>query len=115
MRRWTAAALLAALLAGCGESQATPSAPASSSAAGPVALVVQPTITELLTGIDRIGLALLDKAGQPVTGAQASMEVTGIGGVDEHRTLTDIGPEYGGIPVYTGTAQFPRSASTSCR
>jgi hypothetical protein len=35
------------------------------------------------------------------------MEVQGAGGVDEHRPLKDIGPEYGGIPVYTGTASFP--------
>ncbi|MEA2672367.1 MAG: hypothetical protein QOG45_2587 [Chloroflexota bacterium] len=106
MRRRAVTALLAALLAGCGESQA--SLPGSSSAGGPVSLVVQPTITELLTGTDRIGLALLDKAGKPVTGAQVSMVVQGIGGVDEHRPLRDIGPEYGGIPVYTGTANFPQ-------
>jgi hypothetical protein len=73
-----------------------------------VPLVVQPTITELLTGTDRIGLALLDRTGKPVTGAQVMMEVQGSGGVDEHRPLRDIGPEYGGIPVYTGTAQFPQ-------
>jgi hypothetical protein len=100
------AAALAALLVGCGDTGAT-SAP-TASAQGPVALVVQPTITELLTGTDRIGLALLDKTGNPVTGAQVMMEVQGIGGVDEHRPLKDIGPEYGGIPVYTGTAQFPQ-------
>jgi hypothetical protein len=100
------AIVLAGLLVGCGETQATVSP--TTSAQGPVALVVQPTITELLTGTDRIGLALLDRTGTPVTGAQVSMEVQGIGGVDEHRPLRDIGPEYGGIPVYTGTATFPQ-------
>ena len=54
-----------------------------------------------------MGLALFDTAGKPVTGAQVTMEVQGTGGVDEHRPLRDIGPEYGGIPVYTGTASFP--------
>ncbi len=107
MRGWAATALLAALLAGCGQ-DAGGGPPATSSPGGPVSLVVQPTITELLTGTDRIGLALLDKAGNPVTGAQVSMVVQGIGGVDEHRPLRDIGPEYGGIPVYTGTANFPQ-------
>jgi hypothetical protein len=106
VRRRAVTALLAALLAGCGESQASP--PGSPSTGGPVSLVVQPTVTELLIGTDRIGLALLDKSGTPVTGAQVSMVVQGVGGVDEHRPLRDIGPEYGGIPVYTGTANFPQ-------
>jgi hypothetical protein len=35
------------------------------------------------------------------------LTVTG-GGVDESRPLQNIGPEYGGIPVYTGTAAFPQ-------
>jgi hypothetical protein len=100
------AAVLAALLVGCGETEATSTPPSSDQ--GPVALTVQPTVTELLTGTDRIGIALLDKTGTPVTGAQVSMEVQGIGGVDEHRPLRNIGPEYGGIPVYTGTATFPQ-------
>jgi hypothetical protein len=100
------AAVLAAVLVGCGETEAT--SPPPSSDQGPVALTVQPTVTELLTGTDRIGIALLDKTGTPVTGAQVSMEVQGIGGVDEHRPLRNIGPEYGGIPVYTGTATFPQ-------
>jgi hypothetical protein len=94
------------VLVGCGETEATSTPPSSDQ--GPVTLTVQPTVTELLTGTDRIGIALLDKTGTPVTGAQVSMEVQGIGGVDEHRPLRNIGPEYGGIPVYTGTATFPQ-------
>ena len=107
MRRFAVAVLGAALLAGCGAGD--PASPAPSQGGGGVAsLTVDPTITELLTGTDRLGLALFDQANHPVEGAQATLEVTGIGGVDEHRPLTDIGPEYGGIPVYTGTAAFPQ-------
>jgi hypothetical protein len=96
------AAVLAGALAGCGEGSGTP-APA-----GPVSLVVQPTNSTLLTGVDRIGIALLDSQGRPVSGASATLQVTGGGGVDERRPLRNIGPEYGGIPVYTGTAAFPQ-------
>jgi hypothetical protein len=106
VRRWAAAAVLGVLVAACGEAD-TPTTPAAT-AGGPVSLTVEPTITELLTGTDRMGLALFEQSGKPVEGAQASVHVTGIGGVDEHRPLTDIGPEYGGIPVYTGTASFPQ-------
>lgn len=110
MRRWPAVALaglLTGVLAACGEAD-TASTSSSQDASGPVKLQIEPTISELLTGIDRMGLALLDATGRPVTGAQVSMEVQGLGGVDEHRPLKDIGPEYGGIPVYTGTASFPQ-------
>jgi hypothetical protein len=110
MRSWTAVALtglLGAVLAGCGEPQ-TASGTGSPNAGASVKLQIQPTITELLTGTDRIGIALFDSTGRPVNGAQVTMEVQGAGGVDEHRPLKDIGPEYGGIPVYTGTASFPR-------
>jgi hypothetical protein len=102
--------MLVGVVAACGESDTSATTPVSSAAtdSGPVALVVQPTFTELLTGTDRIGLALLDRVGRPVAGAQATLEVRGLGGVDEHRPLTDIGREYGGIPVYTGTAAFPQ-------
>jgi hypothetical protein len=93
---------LLAVLAGCGQSAAQ--APPSSG----VNLMVQPTNSVLLTGVDRIGLALLDGSGRPVSGAHAVLRVTGAGGVDEHRPLENIGPEYGGIPVYTGTAGFPQ-------
>jgi hypothetical protein len=107
MRGRVAGAVLGVLvLAGCGEADTTTTASPPSS--GLVKLDVQPTITELLTGVNRIGLALLDARGTPVSGAKATVEVVGTGGVDEHRPLTDIGPEYGGIPVYTGTALFPQ-------
>ncbi len=107
MRRWAVAVLGAAVLAGCGATD-TASPPSPPAAGGATSLTVDPTITELLTGTDRMGLALFDQSNRPVEGAQATLEVTGIGGVDEHRPLTDIGPEYGGIPVYTGTAEFPQ-------
>jgi len=99
--------LAGAVLAACGETDnsSTASPTAAPSAA---TLNVTPTITELLTGVDRIGLALFDASNRPVNGANASLEVLGIGGVDEHRPLENIGPEYGGIPVYTGTASFPQ-------
>ena len=102
--RLAAAALLllaGGLLAGCGETAAQP-------ATSGVSLTVQPTNSVLLTGVDRIGLALLDGQGRPLSGAHAVLRVTGAGGVDERRPLANIGPEYGGIPVYTGTARFPQ-------
>jgi len=101
------ASLLGGLLAACGQPETASTSPAPQAGGGAIKLQVQPTITELLTGTDRMGLALFDASGRPVTGAQVTMEVQGLGGVDEHRPLKDIGPEYGGIPVYTGTASFP--------
>ncbi|HEX6493263.1 MAG TPA: hypothetical protein VF112_07100, partial [Candidatus Dormibacteraeota bacterium] len=102
------AALLGGLLAACGEPQTASTTPTPQAGGGANKLQIEPTISELLTGTDRMGLALFDSAGKPVIGAQVTMEVQGPGGVDEHRPLKDIGPEYGGIPVYTGTASFPK-------
>ena len=101
-RAVAAVALLSGVLAGCGASETTEPAPSSA-----VSLQVQPTNTVLLTGVDRLGVALLDGQGRPVSGAHAVMRVTGAG-VDENRPLANIGPEYGSIPVYTGTAAFPQ-------
>ncbi|TMD89381.1 MAG: hypothetical protein E6I76_20535 [Chloroflexi bacterium] len=111
MRRWGHALALAGMvggvLAACGEDGTASTPPSPQASAAAIKLKIEPTISELLTGTDRMGLALFDTAGKPVTGAQVTMEVQGTGGVDEHRPLRDIGPEYGGIPVYTGTASFP--------
>jgi hypothetical protein len=90
------------VLGGCGESETAEPPPASA-----ISLEVEPTVTVLLTGIDRLGVALLDRQGRPVSGAHAVLRVTGAG-VDENRPLENIGPEYGGIPVYTGTVAFPQ-------
>jgi hypothetical protein len=96
MRSWTAVALtglLGAVLAGCGEPQ-TASGTGSPNAGASVKLQIQPTITELLTGTDRIGIALFDSTGRPVNGAQVRST--------------------GASPSTPALRRSPGSGSTSC-
>jgi hypothetical protein len=77
-------------------------------------LTVSPQNSEYLIGINRVSLALFDHIRHPVSGARASLDVHGSvsGGVTlETRPLEDIGPQYGGIPIYVTTAKFPEVGS----
>ncbi|GAC1581676.1 MAG: hypothetical protein NVS3B18_15210 [Candidatus Dormibacteria bacterium] len=99
--------LLASGLAACAGDAAggaTPAQPAR-------VLMVSPQNSEYLVGIDRVSLALFDGNRRPISGAKASVEVQAgpRGGAGmETRPLEDIGPQYGGIPIYVTTARFPK-------
>lgn len=93
--------LVAIALAACGSD-------ATSSPAAPESLNVQPQNSTLLVGPNRISVALLDAQQNPVTATQVTVDIvdskgTAIG----TRPLENISAEYGGIPVYVGTASFP--------
>lgn len=103
-----AVAILGAALAACGSDDT--SASGTSSPAG--TLMVSPQNSEYLVGVDRVSVALFDQNKRPVRGAMATLEVRGPqGGTIETRQLEDIGPEYGGIPIYVTTAKFPAGGS----
>jgi hypothetical protein len=71
-------------------------------------LSVSPQNTTLLTGINRISVALLDAQRNPVSATGVSVQiVNATGHVVATRPLQNIGPVYGGIPVYVGVASFP--------
>ncbi len=102
LRLLAGAALLLALLlvSGCGE---TGAANASSEN-----LLVSPQNTSLVAGINRISIALLDDQQNPVHATGVTVAVIDPNGKTvETRQLQNIGPQYGGIPVYVGTASFP--------
>lgn len=98
-------------LAACGSDDT--SAP-NAAVATTGALTVSPQNSEYLIGINRVSLALFDQNRHPVSGARASLDVQGGvtgGGSVETRPLEDIGPQYGGIPIYVTTAKFPQVGS----
>ncbi|TMC49428.1 MAG: thioredoxin family protein [Chloroflexi bacterium] len=99
-----AAAALAAVA--CGESNIASSSTAS---AVPGFLVVEAQNSMLLVGLDRVGVALFSSDRKAVNGATGvTLTIDGPGAaVPEQRPLEYIGPEYGSIPVYLGTARFP--------
>ena len=71
-------------------------------------LNVQPQNSTLLTGVNRISIALLNGQSTPVSEARVSVRIVGPGGVTaQTRPLENIATAYGGIPVYVGIASFP--------
>jgi hypothetical protein len=110
-RRSLALLLLPLGLAACGSDSTGAN---TTAVATTDALMVSPQNSEYLIGINRVSLALFDQNRHPVSGAKASLEVQGDvtgGGTFETRPLEDIGPEYGGIPIYRTTAKFPQVGS----
>jgi hypothetical protein len=98
-------------LAACGSDD---TGAANTAVATTGALTVSPQNSEYLIGINRVSLALFDQNRHPVSGARASLDVLGGvtgGGTVETRPLEDIGPQYGGIPIYVTTAKFPEVGS----
>jgi hypothetical protein len=92
----------AAVLAGCGASAAGSAPPAQE------ALMVSPQNTALIKGVDRVSIALLDSHQNPVRASGVTLRlVNASGSVVETRRLSDVGPQYGGIPVYIGIVRFP--------
>lgn len=69
---------------------------------------VDPQNSALLVGVNRVSLALLDEQRRPLAGARASLDIGGAGGTFETRPLEDIGPQYGGIPIYVTHANLPQ-------
>jgi len=94
--------LVTVLLSGC-------AAATSQSSQGSIEnLRVSPQNTSLLVGVNRISVALLDNQGNPVTASSVSLQLADSRGhTNRARLLSNIGPEYGGIPVYVGVASFP--------
>lgn len=67
---------------------------------------VFPQNSTFLVGVDRIGVALLDAAKQPILDATATLDVEDHDRVVETRPLRFVGRTYGTIPVYLGLARF---------
>jgi len=91
----------AAILAGCG---------AEAYKAGNSAenLSVSPQNTSLITGVNRISVALLDPRQNPITARDVTVRIANAAGaIIETRAMSNIGPEYNGIPVLVGIARFP--------
>lgn len=71
-------------------------------------LNVQPQNSTLLVGVNRISIALLDTANNPVAATGVSVAIVDPAGATiATRPLENISSLYGGIPIYVGTAQFP--------
>ena len=105
--RAVAGALLVGLaLAACGGSAADRS---STAAAGSGDLNISPQNTDIVVGVDRLGIAILTKDKKPVDGATATLQIQGGGGTFETRPLEWIGRGYGTIPVYLATARLPQT------
>jgi hypothetical protein len=101
------ALLLLPLLAACGTS---PSAPSSSSADQTTGdLIISPQNSDVVVGVDRLGIAILTKDKKPVDGATATLQIQGANGTFETRPLEWIGKGYGTIPVYLATARLPQT------
>src|SRR6202165_5465700 len=97
--RWLALAVGCIALTACGG--ATDSGSAEN-------LSVSPQNTSLVVGVNRLSLALLDQQQNPVHANGVSLRVLNNNGATVGTAaLTNIGPEYGGIPVYTGVTKFP--------
>jgi hypothetical protein len=96
-------ALAAALaLAGCAASVS------GASTAGGDSLMVSPQDSSLTVGVDRVSVALLDARRNPVNASGVTLQVRSAAGrVVETRPLSNIAPQYGGIPVYVGLVRFP--------
>jgi len=99
---WTLLVSLGAAACGDGGGGTSP-------AAAPGELMVSPQNSALLVGVDRLSLALLDAQQRPVSAAKAMLEIQGARGTFETLPLENIGPEYGNIPIYVGTARFPQA------
>src|SRR3984893_10499637 len=71
-------------------------------------LSVSPQNSSFVVGVNRISVALLDQQQNPVHAMGVSIRVLNNNGAAVGAAaLTNIGPEYGGIPVYTGVTKFP--------
>jgi hypothetical protein len=108
-RRWllSTAAMVILSLAGCDTS--TPTACAAAGWSPPTEnLNVQPQNSTLLTGVNRVSIALLDAKSNPVAATGVSVAIRDPGGSTiETRPLENISSAYGGIPIYVGIASFP--------
>lgn len=104
-RRAAAPATLALLLlvAACGSDSGT-ATPA------PGDLNVIPQNTAYVVGVNRLSVALLDRDKNPVNGATGtSVDLEGAAGAFETRPLEYVGPQYGAVPLYIGTARLPQT------
>jgi hypothetical protein len=78
----------------------------------PMKLTVSPQNNTLLVGLDRISIALLDSRQSPVSAHDVSVQVLDRAShVVVARPLDNIGPEYGGIPIYVGIVTFPSAGA----
>jgi hypothetical protein len=98
--RWLALAVGCIALTACGGN--------ASDGGSAENLSVSPQNTSLVVGVNRISLALLDQQQNPVHANGVSLRVLNRNGAAVGTAvLKNIGPEYGGIPVYTGVTKFP--------
>ena len=99
-RLWLSALLLP--LVACGSGQGTGAGQSASEN-----LSVSPQNSTLLVGLNRISVALLDMQQNPVSATNVTVQIVNASGKSmPTRPLENIGPEYGGIPVYVGVADF---------
>ena len=105
--RLLAAAALGLAATACGSGAAVPQG-----GAPPADLTVAVQNSTLLVGADRLGIALIGPAKQPILGARVLVDLSPAGrSVFERRSLQFIGSNYGQIPVYLGVASFPSTGS----
>lgn len=98
---WALLAGTMVALAACGDSSGP--APAGD-------LTVAPQNSTYLPGVNRVSVALLDSGKNPVNGATATtLDIEGAKGVFETRPLEYVGPQYGMVPLYIGTARLPQT------
>jgi len=89
------------LVAACGGS-----GPGATPAGGQVMVV--PQNSAFTVGVDRVSVALLDSARNPLNASDVSVQVVNPAGrALEVRPFTNVASQYGGIPVYIGVARFP--------
>jgi hypothetical protein len=70
--------------------------------------MVSPQNTSLTVGVNRVSVALLDAHRNPVSASDVTLQLRNASGqVLETRPLSNVGPQYGGIPVYLGLVRFP--------
>ncbi len=98
--RWLALAVGCSAVAACGGS--------TSGGGSDENLSVSPQNTSFVVGLNRISVALLDQQQNPVHAMGVSVRVLNSNGAAVGTAaLKNIGPEYGGIPVYVGVTKFP--------
>ena len=98
------------LLAACGGTTSTPPATAGAQTASSGGdLIVSPQNTDVVVGVNRLGIALLTQDKKPIDGATATLQIQGNSGTFETRPLEWIGKGYGTIPVYLATARLPQT------
>jgi hypothetical protein len=106
---FVAAAGLAMTLGACGPGQRAAVTPAPPPPGG---LIISPQNDGFSAGRNRLSVVIQDAGQRPVLGATATVEVRSDPGVSTAaRPLGHVGPDYPGLPIYTGVIDLPHPGS----